>query len=154
MTTEIERKFLVDVPPPTDEWGAGVHFRQGYLAEDGEVAVRIRITPKSAVLTVKAGKGLTRTEVECTVTMEQGEALWAHTTGRQLNKVRYKLSVAGGVAELDVYQDSLAGLFTVEVEFRTEAEANAFSPPSWFGREVTGDDRWTNAALARDGRPL
>ncbi|MEO6126028.1 MAG: CYTH domain-containing protein [Ilumatobacteraceae bacterium] len=154
MTTEIERKFLVDVPPPTDEWGVGVHFRQGYLAEDGDVAVRIRITPKSAILTVKAGSGLTRTEVESNLTIEQGEALWAHTAGRQLSKVRHELPVTGGVAELDVYEGRLRGLLTVEVEFRSEAEANAFWPPPWFGPELTGDGRWTNAALARHGRPL
>lgn len=153
MTTEIERKFLVDVRPPADECGNGVHFRQGYLAEDGDVAVRIRITPSSAILTVKAGKGLIRTEVESMLSLEQGEALWAHTAGRQLTKVRYRIAVDGGVAELDVYAGTLDGLVTVEVEFATEGEANAFVAPSWFGRELTGDGRWTNAALARQGRP-
>ena len=153
MSIEIERKFLVDQAPADGERGPGRYFRQGYLAEDGDVAVRIRITPTAAILTVKAGTGLARTEVETTLTDQQGEELWAHTAGRQLTKVRHRIAVDGGVAELDVYEGDLSGLFTVEVEFDSEVAANAFEPPKWFGREVTGDGRWTNASLARQGRP-
>ena len=43
MPTEIERKFLVDDPagvPRAD--GPGMLLRQGYLAEDGDVQVRVR----------------------------------------------------------------------------------------------------------------
>lgn len=153
MTIEIERKFLVDTPPSADERGPGQYFRQGYLAEDGDVSVRIRITPSAAILTVKAGTGIARTEVESILTDEQGEALWAHTVGRRLTKVRHRIDVPGGVAELDVYEGDLDGLFTVEVEFDSEQAAAAFEPPPWFGRDVTGDGRWTNASLARQGRP-
>lgn len=153
MTIEIERKFLVDEPPAESERGPGEHYRQGYLAEDGDVAVRIRITPSAAILTVKAGTGVSRTEVESELTMDEGEALWRHTGGRRLTKVRHRMEVPGGVAELDVYEGSLAGLFTVEVEFESEDTAAAFVPPAWFGRELTGDGRWTNASLARQGRP-
>lgn len=153
MTTEIERKFLVGEPPPAADRGAGEHYRQGYVAEDGDVAVRVRITPSSAVLTVKAGRGVTRTEVEKPLTAEEAEALWQHTDGRRLTKVRHKIAVAGGVAELDVYEGALAGLLTVEVEFETEDAARSFEPPAWFGREVTDDARWTNASLARHGLP-
>jgi adenylate cyclase len=39
------------------------------------------------------------------------------------------------------------------VEFSSEAEATAFPPPAWFGREVTGEPGWANAALARRGLP-
>ncbi len=128
-------------------------MRQGYLAEDGDVAVRVRITESVAILTIKAGVGLTRTEVEVEISDEQAEALWVHTAGRRIDKVRHRISVTGSVAELDVYEGALAGLLTVEAEFSSVGLANAFVPPTWFGREVTGDGRWTNASLARAGRP-
>jgi len=36
-----------------------------------------------------------------------------------------------------------------EVEFDSVEEANAFTPPAWFGKEVTEDGSFTNAALSR-----
>ena len=44
-------------------------------------------------------------------------------------------------------------LCTVEVEFDSMQVADAFEPPAWFGREVTGVAAWTNASLARNGLP-
>ena len=152
MSTEIERKFLL-VDVPAEHPGEGERMRQGYLAEDDGVSVRIRITTATAVLTVKAGAGRSRTEVEVELPFVEAEELWAHTVGRRIEKVRYEIPVDGGIAELDVYEGELAGLFTVEVEFADEQSADRFRPPAWFGTEVTGDERWTNASLARLGRP-
>ncbi len=64
MTVEIERKFLLPTAPPLDQIGTGVHIRQGYLAEEDAVEVRIRITSAGATLTVKTGRGMSRTEVD------------------------------------------------------------------------------------------
>jgi CYTH domain-containing protein len=55
--------------------------------------------------------------------------------------------------ELDVFRGGLSGLCVAEVEFPSEEEAAAFSPPDWFGREVTDDERFKNKSLARHGRP-
>jgi len=150
---EIERKFLVDEAPGPEILGPGLRLRQGYLAEDGAVEVRIRITEASATVTVKAGRGLSRTEVDAVVAVEAADALWAHTEGRQVEKHRHRVLVDGGVAEVDIYDGPLAGLCTVEVEFADEAAAGAFVAPGWFGRELTGEAGWSNAALARHGLP-
>jgi CYTH domain-containing protein len=40
-----------------------------------------------------------------------------------------------------------------EVEFESEAAADEFEPPDWFGPEVTDDPRYANRALAVDGVP-
>ncbi len=154
MTIEIERKFVLDEIPGTDVLGAGEPLRQGYLAEEGDVAVRVRITERTSILTVKAGSGLSRTEVETTISKDEAEALWPHTEGRRIEKTRHRVLHGDRVAEVDVYAGALSGLCTVEVEFDSEAEAAAFAPPDWFGREVTGVAGWTNAALARHGLPL
>lgn len=149
MAIEIERKWVAESAPD----GLGQHLRQGYLAVDGDVTVRLRITDAAAMLTVKAGAGMARTEVEVELDQADADSLWAHTDGR-IDKERCRLSLDGGlVAEIDRYHGDLNGLITVEVEFASEEEAAAFEAPAWFGREVTGDHRWSNASLSRHGRP-
>ena len=153
MAVEIERKFLVVEPPSADVLGRGVPLRQGYLAGEGDVETRVRIAPDVAWITVKAGRSVARVEVEVPVEMTEAEALWPHTVGRRLEKVRYRVPVDGGVAEVDRYGGPLDGLWTVEVEFPTEQAAADFVAPAWFGTEVSTTPGWSNGALARQGRP-
>lgn len=153
VTTEIERKFLVADLPGDNKLGPGSQLRQGYLAEDGEVQVRVRIAGPAAVLTVKAGRGLVRTEVEAGIGIDEAEALWPHTEGRRIEKLRHRVDVGGRVADVDVYAGPLAGLCTAEVEFPSADDAAAFEPPPWFGRDVTDEAGWDNASLARHGVP-
>ena len=158
MMIEIERKFLPDRVPADRLPPSGERMRQGYIAEDGGVAVRIRITESANTLTIKGGGGLARTEVEMYVPADEAEALWWLTEGRRIEKTRYAvllLERAGEdlVAEVDVYAGPLDGLCTIEVEFASEDDADAFLAPEWFGRDVTGEEGWSNAALARHGRP-
>jgi adenylate cyclase len=154
MATEIERKFLVDRLPDAAELGAGVAMRQGYVAEEDGVAVRVRITDDEARLTIKAGDGVSRTEVELPLDVDEAESLWPFSEGRRITKRRHRVALAGGhVAEVDVYAGPLDGLLTVEVEFESDEDAGAFVPPSWFGREVTTEPGWSNLSLSRDGIP-
>lgn len=153
MAVEIERKFLVERPPAGDVLGEAVPYRQGYLAGEGDVECRVRIAPAGAWVTIKAGRGVARTEVELEVPADEAEALWPHTVGRRLEKERFLVPVSGGVAEVDRYAGELDGLWTVEVEFADEAAAAAFVPPTWFGVELTHEPGWGNGALARHGRP-
>lgn len=156
MTTEIERRFLPDHLPSTLDLGPGTSIRQGYLAGEGSVSVRLRLSGGAATLTVKAGAGLVRTEVDAPLPAEDAEALWPHTVGRRVDKIRHRVALGGDgapVAEVDCFLGALAGLVLVEVEFDDEQAAAAFRPPSWFGPEITGRPEWSNAALARHGRP-
>lgn len=152
--TEIERKFLLaDVADEVD-LGPGSALRQGYLAEEGQIEVRIRIAGHEATLTVKAGTGLRRTEVERPLPLDEAEALWPFTEGRRIEKVRHRVALGDGiVAEVDRYAGALEGLATVEVELPSEEAAGSFVPPAWFGRELTDEPGWGNAALARHGVP-
>ena|SRR5437660_417164 len=153
MGTEIERKWIVPRLPRAELLGPGESLRQGYLARDGVVEVRVRTTTSASAVTIKAGVGMSRTEVETEVSSADAEALWPYTAGRRVEKVRHRVGLDTFVAEVDVYGDRLAGLYTVEVEFPSEADAASFDPPEWFGREVTGDARWSNASLAEHGLP-
>jgi CYTH domain-containing protein len=156
VSTEIERKYLVDALPDAATLGPGTRIRQGYLAQDGDVEVRVRITPARSSMTVKSGRGQRRTEVDVVLTPAEAETLWALTAPRRIDKTRYVVALAASghhEAEVDVYAGALAGLRVVEVEFPSAEAAAAFVPPAWFGREVTDDARWSNASLARFGRP-
>lgn len=151
---EIERKFRVRDEPDLTGAEPGTRLRQGYVALDGPVEVRIRITEAGSTLTVKGGSGLTRAEVEVGIGDDEARELWALSEGRRIEKVRHRIVLDDGlVAELDRFEGDLAGLSVVEVEFPNADDAAAFQPPEWFGEELTGHPGWSNAALAQGGRP-
>jgi CYTH domain-containing protein len=154
VASEIERKFLVPTVPGSLELGSGARLRQGYLAIDGAVEVRLRRSEQGSVLTLKVGTGLARTEVELDVTEAEADELWPSTEGRRIEKVRHRVALDSGEAlDLDVYEGALQGLVTAEVEFADAAAATAFVAPEWCARELTGDRAWSNALLALHGRP-
>ena len=154
MASEIERKFLVPAVPGSLELGNGSRLRQGYLAIDGPVEVRVRREGEAAILTVKAGAGRTRTEVERDLSAAEADELWPATEGRRIEKVRHRVPLpTGEVLELDVYEGTLAGLVIAEVEFADGAAADGFVAPGWCHRELTGEPGWSNASLAVRGHP-
>ena len=151
MATEIERKWLVPALPPEHADAVGERIRQGYLVVGAEGdEVRVRENESRAVLTVKSGHGLVRSETEIVLSTEQFTPLWEATQGRRIAKRR--INLPGGI-DVDVYDEALAGLIVAEVEFGSEAEARDFRAPDWFGAEVTEDRRYKNQQLALRGRP-
>jgi CYTH domain-containing protein len=150
---EIERKFVIETLPEGLPLGAGMTVRQGYAVVAEAAELRLRVKGGRHLLTVKKGSGLAREEYEIELSAEQFDAMWPATAGRRLEKTRLLLELGRHTAEIDVYEGALAGLITAEVEFESTEEAAAFEPPGWFGREVTGDDRWANRNLALGGRP-
>src|ERR1700761_216223 len=134
-TVEIERKFLVpELPPDVERWPA-TRIKQGYLAigDDG-TEVRVRRRDGDAVLPIRGGRGRSRTEEEFAIDAERFARLWPLTEGRRVQKARHVTAVGDGLhIELDVYSGALAGLVVAEVEFDSEAGADAFEPPAWFG---------------------
>jgi adenylate cyclase len=149
---EVERKFLVPVPPELHGTESD-RIEQGYLASGEDDEVRLRRKGGQLLLTAKRGSGLTRDEVEVELDREAFERLWPLTEGRRLSKRRHVLRQEGLKIELDVYAGDLEGLVVAEVEFPSEEEANEFAPPGWFGEEVTEDHRYRNETLATKGPP-
>ena len=75
-------------------------------------------------------------------------------TTLRIDKRRHVIALPSGHdAELDLFDGALAGRMIVEVEFDDDDAAAAFVAPEWFGREVTYDGRYSNAALASGGWP-
>ncbi len=152
---EIERKFLLrSRPPGLDDAPARV-ILQGYLALTPEgVEVRVRRKGDEHFLTVKHGGGLSRIEVELPLPAHEFDTLWPLTAGRRLRKTRRELpGPAGLTMEIDLYEETLAGLQVVEVEFPDEETARRFQPPDFFGREITGAPEYRNETLTRVGLP-
>jgi adenylate cyclase len=154
MSYEIERKFLLLALPPGLEVNLARRIEQGYLAVGEQGAeVRLRRLDAETLLTIKSAPGLVRVEEEIPIDERRFDALWPLTEGRRLVKTRYLVPLDGLTAEVDVYDDALAGLLTAEVEFASVEDSQAFRPPAWLGEEVTGDERYANQKLAIDGRP-
>ena len=143
---EIERKWLVKELIDLQAYEADT-IEQGYIivAENGD-ELRLRNKNGVYIQTLKKGAGLVREEVEITLTIEQFEKLWPLTEGRRLKKKRYKIPCAEYLIELDVFDD--ISLVLVEVEFDSEEQAVSFTPPEWFGEDVTAASEYKNRNIA------
>lgn len=149
---EIERKFLVSTMPDLAA-ASRSSLRQGYLTvPEDSVEVRLRQADETFILCVKFGEGIVRGEREIEISEAQFGTLWPQTEGRRVEKTRWAGQLEEGLTyELDIFAGDLAPLVMVEVEFRSEAEANRFVAPDWFGRDVSTDKRFGNKALAVSG---
>ena len=98
--------------------------------------VRVRRDNDDYYLTYK-GKGLlSREEYNLPLNKEAYKHLLAKADGIILTKKRYMIPVPGNdhlTIELDVFEGHYDGLILAEVEFASEEEAKAFTPPAWFG---------------------
>ena len=78
---------------------------------------------------------------ETTIPLSESEyQAFARLEGKQTRKVRYYYSNNGTTFEIDVFQDGLAGLVTVDVEFSSIREKSEFRPPDFCLIEVTQED--------------
>lgn len=148
---EIERKFLVKRLPSSLKRSRRHLIAQGYLSvETGGRHVRLRKKGKLTSLTFKVGRGNAREEREIRLSPKQFAALWPATRGRRLRKVRYEIPWKKHKIEIDIYRGENDGLVVAEVEFPSQAARLGFKPPGWFGREVTGERRYSNLRLATE----
>ena len=148
---EIERKFLLRQLP--DQLKRSRHYviEQGYLAtEPAGRQVRLRKKGKTVSLTFKVGRGAHREEREIKLSPKQFATLWPATAGRRLYKLRYEIPWRNLLIEIDIYRRRHSGLVVAEVEFPDRVTCRKFKPPSWFGREVTGEKRYSNVRLANE----
>lgn len=154
MAVEIERKFLLLGIPEQLNNTQSKELRQGYLAiaPDGSEA-RIRCSGDVQTMTIKQGKGLSRQEDEIVISNDLFDALWPATDGRRIEKIRHVLLDGENVIEVDRYEGKLTGLVVAEVEFDSEAAAQAWRPPEWIGREITEEACYKNQQLALLGMP-
>ncbi len=147
---EIERKFKVTVlPADLDRYPVRI-IEQGYLST--APVVRVRRDNDEYYLTYKGAGLLVRQEYNLPLTAESYRHLCEKADGIVIRKRRVVIPLEGQKEkrsiELDLFDAPFEGLVIAEVEFGSEEEAKAFTPPSWFGEEVTYDPHYHNSWLS------
>ncbi len=145
MAREIERKFLVTGAGWRQAASGLREISQFYLARTDRATVRVRILDGArARMTVKGNAaGASRAEYEWDIPLADARAMEAMRSGRTIRKTRHMVGAGELTWEIDEFED---GLVLAEIELPSEAAR--FDRPGWIGREVTGDPRYYNAAMA------
>ena len=147
---EIERKYLIRHLPAhlrLDSFSCRI-IEQGYL--NTTPVIRIRKDNDKYELTYKSSGLMVRQEYNLPLTKEAYEHLRKKADGRLIVKTRYEIPLDDRhKIELDIFHGDLAPLILAEVEFADEDEANQFTPPGWFGEDVTFSSRYHNSNLSR-----
>ena len=145
---EIERKYLVkSIPENLKDYPCRV-MEQGYL--NIAPVIRIRKDNDNFELTYKSKGLMVREEYNLPLTKEAYEHLLLKIDGRLIKKRRYMIPLEGNLTvELDVFEGALAPLILAEVEFPDEDSALSFTPPDWFGEDVTFSGKYHNSHLSR-----
>ncbi|MCH5252651.1 MAG: CYTH domain-containing protein [Lachnospiraceae bacterium] len=153
---EIEKKYLVKQLPENlaqyEKW----EIEQCYLCADP--VVRLRKKNDEYILTYKSRNFLDKAilsekmcvaeEVELPLTKEAYEHLKKKADGNSICKTRYLIPYKEKKIELDVFHGGREGFYLAEIEFDSVEEGKKFSPPSWFGEDVSGDYHYTNSYLS------
>ena len=145
---EIERKYLIHRLP--DQLTDYPHrtLEQAYLCT--EPVVRVRRDDNDYILTYKSKGLMVREEYNLPLTEEAYHHLLSKADGRIITKERYCIPYGDHLMiELDVFTGDLAPLLLAEVEFSSEEEANSFTPPDWFGEDVTFSSKYHNSTLSQ-----
>ena len=144
---EIERKYLIDTLPEDYQDYPCRHIEQAYLNTDP--VIRIRKDNNKYELTYKSAGLMSRQEYNLPLDDKSYEHLLTKIDGRLIKKKRYMIPLSSALtAELDIFEGDLAPLMLVEVEFDSEDAANSFSPPDWFGEDVTFSGKYHNSYLS------
>ncbi|RPG18611.1 MAG: hypothetical protein CBB69_006155 [Phycisphaera sp. TMED9] len=138
--TDADFQRAIDHPPEPDDPPRVGRIRANRLA-DGTTRFEH---------TLKSGAGLVRRELDRPITARAFEASWPETSGRRIEKTRWRILEAGLVWEVDRLQTPAVVL--AEVEAADQATALAIEPPEWLAecidREVTSESAFSNAELA------
>ena len=146
---EIEHKFLVSGPYKHLATDIS-HIVQGYLSDDPERTVRIRIRDDQAFITIKgpsSSDGLSRLEWEQPIPLDQARQLLALCLPGTIDKHRHIVPYEGHRWEVDEFHGHLEGLTLAELEVPS-ADTEFVAPP-FLGPEVTGDPRYYNSQLRK-----
>jgi CHAD domain-containing protein/CYTH domain-containing protein len=148
---EIERKYLLRAIPEHALAWPYHEIEQGYVPGT-RLAERLRHVHVDGTdrwfRTVKAGSGVTRTELEDETTQQVFDTMWPLTEGRRVHKRRYAVADGVHVWEIDEFTDRELVLAEIELS----DPATAVEPPAWLApyvvREVTGEAEYLNLNLA------
>lgn len=160
---EIEQGYLCTSPT----------LRIRRMGDSFILTVKEKIIPNSSPKVGEVPEGrrsmpaIVNREEEFFLSSESYARLRGKCEGIMVEKTRYRIPLSSSspkvgegdrsegvveeyVAELDIFHGRHEGLLLVEVEFPSVEAANAFTPPAWFGQEVSNDPRYRNSWLAHN----
>lgn len=149
---EIEKKYLVKHLPSDLEKYESVEIEQAYLCTDP--TLRIRRKGSKYIFTYKKrvdksdDKINVADEIESEIDFDSYMHLFKKADGNPIHKTRYIIPYDGYNIELDVFHGGREGFCLAEVEFLSIEDSHDFTPPDWFGDDVSGDIRYTNSYMA------
>ncbi len=154
---EIERKFLIRYPDVA--WlrsnAQGTEIEQTYLINPQGCTDRVRRRGDGAnwtyTHTVKTRiSDMRRIEIENEISPEEYERLLsrADPERRTIRKRRWCYKYLGQLFEIDIFPFWSRQAY-MEIELEDEGQSVNFPPEIEIIREVTGDRRYTNAAMAK-----
>lgn len=158
MALEIEKKFLLkpfNIKNLLNKYNLKykkINISQYYIIDKN--SFRVRKYGKKYFLTVKKGEGLVREEFEKEISKKEFEQILKnHKNILSLYKNRYIVKIDNFIYEFDIFKKDLKNLFLLEVEFKSEKEAENFKIDKLFEnfilKDVTEDKRFTNFFLAK-----
>jgi len=148
---EIERKYLIEnieqIPFSLTDFKCK-KIEQAYLTT--EPVIRVRKDNDEYYLTYKSKGLLAREEYNLPLTSQSYATLQSRAEGNIITKNRYLIPIDNGLTiELDVFEGKFEGLILAEVEFESVEDAERFTPPHWFGKDVTLSGEYQNSRLSR-----
>lgn len=152
---EIERKYLINkdlLPFSLSSYSSHV-IEQAYLCT--EPVVRVRKEDEKYYMTYKGQGLMVREEYNLPLTCEAYSHLLKKADGNIITKTRYLIPLKENslnkelLIELDVFEGTFEGLYLAEIEFESEEDANNFTPPNWFGEDVTFDGKYHNSKMSQ-----
>ena len=150
LTLEVERRWLVKIPPNIDSFRY-MYIEQDYLAPESGFQGRIRRLDDKFIYTEKARTGslVTRIENEREITEEEYTELKKHTILNTIRKRRYLIPCGELTFEFDVFENTEeSGIAIMEAELEDENSEAVFPEFIEIIREVTDDSYYTNRNFA------
>jgi CYTH domain-containing protein len=131
---------------------SGERIIEGYFPDHLERSMHVHLSGgKGNLVLVTRDPGAAPVEERTEIPHTHAAALLDFAAGK-LGYVRSKLPVAGQEIFIDHLVNS-EPLDLISVQFVANVRAEAFTPPLWFGPEVTGDARYLNRSIAVQGFP-
>ncbi|MEI6479922.1 MAG: hypothetical protein WCO12_00145 [bacterium] len=148
---ELEKTYLLKYFPEGFEKCISKEIKDIYIPKESEHSVlRIRQNGDKFEITKKQPtQGVDSSEqYEHTISLTKEEfAALEQVQGKKVRKIRYYYDHSGTKAEIDVFQDDLAGLVLVDFEFSNKEDKDNFKMPQFCLADITQDKSFAGGML-------
>lgn len=150
---EIELSYLLTRVPDGLDQIQPTRIVDVYLSDDSDLTTKLRLRQKDDKYEFTKKVNLDPNDLsmqhEYNVPLTKREfELLRGAGGREVIKDRYLLDAGGHTIEIDVFRGALGGFALAEVEFKSQAERAAFTPPDYCGADITQENFIAGAHLA------